>query len=225
MNKRKVGSVLIWSFLAVLIAGVILQLAGISPATNGSLALLIVGAILAVIGFVFLITIVGIRNGLVRMKNKVEESLALVDIQLKNRFDLIPNLVNVVKGYAEHEKSVFTQVTKLRNLALKTNEEKEKIDCANKILPLMKTIFAVSENYPELKASSVFKNLMEELSFVEDRIAAARRIYDSNVNIYNTKIEVFPQDLIANLFGFEKVEYFRIDTNEKGNVEVKFEEE
>ena len=89
----------------------------------------------------------------------------------------------------------------------------------------MKTIFAVSENYPELKASSVFKNLMEELSFVEDRIAAARRIYDSNVNIYNTKIEVFPQDLIANLFGFEKVEYFRIDTNERGNVEVKFEEE
>ncbi|MBR1890526.1 MAG: LemA family protein [Clostridia bacterium] len=223
MNKRKVGSAIILSFLALLIVGVILALAGIPLATGGSPVLLIVGGVLSVVGFVLLITIVAMRNGFVRMKNMVEESLALIDIQLKNRFDLIPNLVNTVKGYAEHEKSVFTQVTKLRNLALKTEDEKEKIDCANKIVPLMKTIFAVSENYPELKSNEAFRNLMEELSSVEDRIAAARRIYDSNVNIYNSKVEAFPQDLIARLFGFEKVEYFKIATNERNNVEVNLE--
>lgn len=225
MNRRKIGAALIWSFLALLVVGVILELVGIPLATNGNPALLIVGAVFALIGFILLITIVGIRNGLVKMKNKVDESLALVDIQLKNRFDLIPNLVETVKGYAAHEKKTFTAVTKLRNLALKTTDEKEKIDCANKTLPLMKTIVAVAEDYPDLKADSVFKKLMEELTYVEDRIAAARRIYDSNVNIYNTKVEVFPQDLIAKIFGFEKVEYFKIDTNEKNKIDVRFEEE
>ena len=225
MNRRKIGAALIWSFLALLVVGVILELVGIPLATNGNPALLIVGAVFALIGFILLITIVGIRNGLVKMKNKVDESLALVDIQLKNRFDLIPNLVETVKGYAAHEKKTFTAVTKLRNLALKTTDEKEKIDYANKTLPLMKTIVAVAEDYPDLKADSVFKKLMEELTYVEDRIAAARRIYDSNVNIYNTKVEVSPQDLIAKLFGFEKVEYFKIDTNEKNKIDVRFEEE
>ena len=225
MNRRKIGAALIWSFLALLVVGVILELVGIPLATNGNPALLIVGAVFALIGFILLITIVGIRNGLVKMKNKVDESLALVDIQLKNRFDLIPNLVETVKGYAAHEKKTFTAVTKLRNLALKTTDEKEKIDCANKRLPLMKTIIAVAEDYPDVKADSVFKKLMEELTYVEDRIAAARRIYDSNVNIYNTKVEVFPQDLIAKIFGFEKVEYFKIDTNEKNKIDVRFEEE
>ena len=225
MNRRKIGAALIWSFLALLVVGVILELVGIPLATNGNPALLIVGAVFALIGFILLMTIVGIRNGLVKMKNKVDESLALVDIQLKNRFDLIPNLVETVKGYAAHEKKTFTAVTKLRNLALKTTDEKEKIDCANKRLPLMKTIIAVAEDYPDVKADSVFKKLMEELTYVEDRIAAARRIYDSNVNIYNTKVEVFPQDLIAKIFGFEKVEYFKIDTNEKNKIDVRFEEE
>jgi len=183
-------------------------------------ALTIAGAVLAFLGFVGLIFIISSRNTMVRYKHKVSEALALIDIQLKTRFDLIPNLVNVVKGYAKHEKETFAEVIKLRNLALKTEDEKETIDLANKAVPLMKNIIAISEDYPELKASKLFLNLMEQLEEIEDKIVAARRIYDSNVNIYNTKLEVFPHNLIASMFGFEKEKLFRIDANEKINVNV-----
>lgn len=214
MNTK--GKVLLSIIGALALAGLVLLFVGLGTV----LILTIVGAVLAFINVVMLLFVVVSRNMMIRYKNKVKEALALVDIQLKQRFDLIPNLVNVVKGYAKHEKEVLTEVTKLRNLALKTIDEKKTIELANKAVPLMKTLIAVSENYPELKANKVFQNLMEELVYVEDKIVAARRMYDSNVNLYNTKVEVFPDNLVASTFGFEKEELFKIDANEKINIEI-----
>jgi LemA protein len=214
MNTK--GKVLLSIIGTLALAGLVLLFVGLGTV----LILTIVGAVLAFINVVMLLFVVVSRNMMIRYKNKVKEALALVDIQLKQRFDLIPNLVNVVKGYAKHEKEVLTEVTKLRNLALKSTDEKETIKLANKAVPLMKTLIAVSENYPELKANKVFQNLMEELVYVEDKIVAARRMYDSNVNLYNTKVEVFPDNLVASTFGFEKEELFKIDANEKINIEI-----
>ena len=216
MNTK--GKVVLSVIGVLALASLVLLFIGLAVGTP----LIIAGAVLTFINLVILLFVVISRNMMVRYKNKVKEALALVDIQLKQRFDLIPNLVNVVKGYAAHEKEVLTEVTKLRNLALKTTDEKEKIDLANKAVPLMKTLIAVSENYPELKASKVFQNLMEELVYIEDKIVAARRIYDSNVNLYNTKVEVFPDNLVASAFGFEKEELFRIEANEKINIDIAF---
>ena len=198
------------------VLGLVLLIVGVSVATW----LVVLGAVLAFFGFVGIIFIISSRNTMVRYKHKVSEALALIDIQLKLRFDLIPNLVNTVKGYAKHEKESFEEVIKLRNLALKSEDEKETIDLANKAVPLMKSIIAISEDYPELKASKLYLNLMEQLEEVEDKIVAARRIYDSNVNIYNTKLDVFPHNLVASMFGFEKEKLFRIDANEKVNIDV-----
>ena len=213
--KTKRGLVIgLVSFQFVL--GLVLLIVGVSVATW----LIVLGAVLAFFGFVGIIFIISSRNTMVRYKHKVSEALALIDIQLKLRFDLIPNLVNTVKGYAKHEKETFEEVIKLRNLALKSEDEKETIDLANKAVPLMKNIIAISEDYPELKASKLYLNLMEQLEEVEDKIVAARRIYDSNVNIYNTKLDVFPHNLVASMFGFEKEKLFRIDANEKVNIDV-----
>ena len=216
MKAKRALVIGLFSFQFVL--GLVLLIIG-APAVDGA-AMAIAGGVLTFFGFVGLVFIISSRNTMVRYKHKVSEALALIDIQLKLRFDLIPNLVNTVKGYAKHEKETFAEVIKLRNLALKTEDEKETIDLANKTVPLMKNIIAISEDYPELKASKLFLNLMEQLEEVEDKIVAARRIYDSNVNIYNTKLEVFPHNLIASMFGFEKEKLFRIDANEKININV-----
>ena len=216
MNTK--GKVVISIISALALVGLIVLFVGLA----GMKACLIIGAVLLSVNLFMLLFVIVSRNMMIRYKHKVKEALALVDIQLKQRFDLIPNLVNVVKGYAEHEKKVLTEVTKLRNLALKTNDEKETIELANKAVPLMKTLIAVSENYPDLKANRVFQNLMEELVYVEDKIVAARRIYDSNVNLYNTRVEVFPDLLVAKAFGFEKEELFKIEANEKINIDIAF---
>jgi LemA protein len=157
---------------------------------------------------------VGKHNEIIRYKNKVKESFALIDVQLKLRFDLIPNLVSVVKKYAEHEKEVLTEITKLRKQAVESTIEKEKIEYANKIVPQIKNIVAISENYPDLKANTLFKSLMEQLVDVEDRIASARRIYDSNVSVYNMAIEQFPNSFVAKTYGFEREEMFKIESGE-----------
>ena len=175
---------------------------------------IIVGIILFVLAILLLIFVVVGYNKMVRYKNKVKESLALIDIQLKLRFDLIPNLVNVVKGYTEHEKEVLTEVVKLRNLALSSENEEQKIEYANKLVPYLKSVVAIAEGYPDIKSSSLFKNLMEQLVDVEDRIVASRRIYDSNVNLYNTIIETFPNNILAFLFEFDNEKMFKIDAGE-----------
>lgn len=171
--------------------------------------------VLAVLFFILFIMVVVVYNQMVSHRNKVRESFALIDIQLKMRFDLIPNLVETVKGYTKHEEKVFKSISKLRNAALKTTDEKEKLECANKMLPMMRNVIAIAENYPELKSQTLYQDLMEQLSDIEDRIAASRRIYDINVNEYNTLIEKFPNSLFAKSFGFARTELFKIDTAEK----------
>lgn len=175
---------------------------------------MVLGIVLIAGAAVLLIFLIADYNKVVRYRNKIKESFALIDIQLKLRFDLIPNLVNTVKGYAKHEKEVITEITKLRKLATETEDQKEKLEYANKLVPHMKNLIAVAESYPELKASALYKSLMEQLVEIEDRIVAARRIYDSNVNIYNTAIEVFPNNLTAKIFGFKREEMFKIDAGE-----------
>ena len=179
--------------------------------------ILIVGIVL------FLIIFIVIKyNKLVKYKNKIDQALGLVDIQLKMRFDLIPNLVNTVKGYAKHEKEVFTQTIKLRNKAASATDEKEKLQLANQLVPKVKDILMIAEDYPKLKSEALFKSLQEQLVDIEDRLVAARRIYDSNVNAYNTLIESFPSNLIAKLFKHKKAELFKIDANESLNHNIKF---
>ena len=128
----------------------------------------------------------------------------------------------MVKGYARHERAVFKEITKLRNLATLATTEEDKLDYANKIVPKMREIVALAEDYPDIKADALFKSLMAELVIVEDKIVAARRFYDSNVSIYNTKLDIFPNNIIASVFRYERLEMFRIDAGEKINTIVKF---
>lgn len=175
----------------------------------------VLGGILIGIAILLLVFVVFVYNKLVNYKNKVKESLSLVDIQLKLRFDLIPNLVETVKSYARHEKELFAEIARIRSMAIDAQNEEEKLEYANKLVPQMKTLVAIAENYPELKANTLFKNLMEQLVDIEDRLVSARRIYSSNVNIYNTSLQVFPQNLVATAFNFTSEPLFQIEAGEK----------
>jgi len=170
--------------------------------------------------------VVGSFNRLVVLKNRVKEAWADIDVQLKRRYNLIPNLVETVKGYASHEKGVFESVTKARAAALSaegTGDPKKVAAAENQLTGTLKTLFAVSESYPDLKASNNFVELQRELRDTEDKIQASRRFYNRNVRDFNTKTEMFPMSIIASMFKFEKREFFEIeDTKEKENVEVKF---
>lgn len=175
---------------------------------------------LFVLAAVLLIYVVSNYNKIVKYKNKVKQGLALVDVQLKLRFDLVPNLTRLVKKYCEHEKELIKEVTQIRKQAVEAVSEKEKIVQANHLMKSMKNMLAVAEGYPQLKADKLFSKFMEELISVEDRISAARRIYDSNVNEYNTLIQTFPNSIIAKIFMFTEEELFQIDTGEKINIDV-----
>ncbi len=170
--------------------------------------------------------VIGSFNRFVVLRNRVKEAWADIDVQLKRRYDLIPNLVETVKGYASHEKGVFESVTKARAEALSaeaTGDPKKVAAAENQLTGTLKTLFAVSESYPDLKASNNFIELQRELRDTEDKIQASRRFYNRNVRDFNTKIEMFPMSIIASMFKFEKREFFEIeDTKEKENVEVKF---
>lgn len=180
----------------------------------------VIGVVLAILGLVLLCWLIAGYNKLVSYRNKVNESLSLIDVQLKQRFDLIPNLVNTVKGYAKHEQEVFTQIAELRSKALLATEEKDVIELSNQSLSKLKQIIAIAEDYPTLQADSLYRSLMEELVLIEDKIVACRRFYDSNVNLYNTTIEVWPSNILANIFGHTKMELFRIDAGERININV-----
>lgn len=180
--------------------------------------------ILGVIIFLVFILIL-IYNGLIRMRNRAEEAWSDIDVQLKRRYNLIPNLVSTVKGYAKHEAKTLENVTNLRNQAmagqdadLKTRAENE-----NMLSSTLKSIFALSENYPDLKANQNFLELQNELSDTENKIQAARRFYNSTVMEYNTKIETIPSNIVAGAFSFKKKELFELeDEEQRENVEVKF---
>lgn len=162
-------------------------------------------------------------NGLVRRHYRVKESWSDIDAQLKRRYDLIPNLIEAIKGYMAHERTVFEKVTEARTKAIGANTKEEKLGAENILSGTLKTLFAVSENYPELKANANFLDLQRELADTENKIQAARRFYNGNVMDYNVKIETFPTNLIAGAFKFKKEEFFGLEsTAEKEPVKVKF---
>ena len=180
----------------------------------------VLAIVLFVAAGILLIYFISVYNKIVKYKNKVKQGLALVDVQLKLRFDLVPNLTRLVKKYCQHEKEIIKEVTQIRKQAIEAVGEKEKITQANHLMKSMKNMLAVAEGYPELKADKLFNNFIEELISIEDRISAARRIYDSNVNEYNTTIQTFPNSMIAKIFKFEEEELFQIETGEKINIAV-----
>lgn len=154
--------------------------------------------------------IVFVFNGLIRLRNRAKEAWADIDVQLKRRYDLIPNLVATVQGYASHEKEVFQKVTEARTRAMGAQTMKEHSDAENFLSQTLKSLFAVVENYPDLKASQNFLELQRELTDTEDKVQAARRFYNGNVRDLNIKIEIFPANIIANLFNFKKMDFFEI---------------
>ncbi|EKD24024.1 MAG: LemA family protein [uncultured bacterium] len=183
--------------------------------TTTNIILLVVGLLIVWIVLAF--------NGLVRLRFRVREAWSDIEVQLKRRYDLIPNLIETVKGYMTHEKDVFEKVTQARAQSLSAKGHTEKGAAESELSGTLKTLFAVSENYPDLKANANFMELQRELSDTENKIQAARRFYNGNVMEYNTKIHVFPTNVIAKLFGFLIEEFFQLDNDAaKEPVAVKF---
>ena len=177
--------------------------------------------ILIILGVIAL-WIVLVFNRLVTLKNRVKEAWADIEVQLKRRYNLIPNLVETVKGYAAHEREVFEKVTEARTRAMGAKTMKEKAESENMLSNTLKSLFAVAENYPQLKASENFQKLQDELTDAEDKIQAARRFYNNNVRDFNIKTESFPSNIIAKMFGFKKAEFFEIDEGVKEVPKVQF---
>lgn len=161
-------------------------------------------------------------NGLVILRERIKEALSNIDVQLKRRTDLIPNLIETVKGYAKHEKEVFENVTKARSALMGAGTLPEKAAAENQLTGALKSLFAVAEAYPDLKASDNFKSLQEELTDTENKISYSRQFYNSNVLDYNAKIQTFPANLIATRFGFTQKEFFEAKDSEKKEVKVQF---
>lgn len=180
--------------------------------------LIVLIILVVVVGGLFLLS----YNGLVGLRNKIEAAYAQIDVQLNRRHDLIPNLVETVKGYATHEKGTLEAVIQARNTAMSATGIADKAEAENMISGALKSIFALSEAYPDLKANTNFQQLQTELSSTEDRIAYARQYYNDNVRAYNTKIQVFPSVVVANMFNFDEREYFKTDDDSRGPVAVDF---
>ncbi len=184
--------------------------------------------ILVGVGVIILLWIIGAFNSLVRLKNRVNEAWSDIDVQLKRRYDLIPNLIEAVKGATKHESETLMKVTEARTAAMNTHDSKDatleqKAKAENMLSGALKTIFALSENYPDLKANQNFLQLQDELSDTENKIQASRRFYNGNVRDFNIKIETFPSNMIAGMFGFKIREFFEVsDAKERDNVKVKF---
>ncbi len=175
-------------------------------------------AIVVVIGLYVMLT----YNGLVALRNKIENAWAQIDVQLKRRYDLIPNLVETVKGYAAHERETLDAVVKARNIAMSASGPQQQAQAENMISGALKSIFALSEAYPDLKANQSFLSLQEELAGTEGRIAYARQYYNDSVYRYNTKIQSFPANVLAGQFKFAQREYFEVDDQARGPVAVDF---
>lgn len=174
-------------------------------------------AILFLFGLIAVLVIwfIAVYNGLIRLKVRTDEAWSDIDVQLKRRYDLIPNLVNTVKGYAAHESGVFEKVTEARAKAMNAGTAAEKGQAENVLAGTLKTLFAVAENYPELKANTNFLELQRELSDTENKIQASRRFYNGNVRDLNTKIQVFPDSIVAGMLKIEKREFFEIEEAEQ----------
>ncbi len=179
--------------------------------------------VILVVAVVVVLWLAGSFNSLVRSRNRVKESWSDIDVQLKRRYDLIPNLVETVKGYAAHEKDVFERVIKARSVAMGAKTVGEKGEAENMLSGALKNLFALAEAYPTLRASENFSKLQDELADTENKIQAARRFYNSNVLVLNTKIEQVPTNIVASVFGFKKEMFFEVGSaEEKKPVKVSF---
>lgn len=167
--------------------------------------------------FILIVIFIAIYNGLIKSRIRVREGWADIDVQLKRRFDLIPNLVNTVKGYADHEREVLESVTNARSAAMQAGTIGDRQEKENMLSDALKSLFAVSENYPDLKASQNFLDLQRELADTENKIQAARRFYNSTVMNYNTKIATVPINIIANMFRFQPEPFFKVEVEEERN--------
>jgi LemA protein len=180
----------------------------------------------AVIGILVLLAIFFIvtYNGLVQLRQRVQNAWSQVDVQLKRRYDLIPNLVNTVKGYASHEKETLEEITRARSAAMAAGSVADQSRAENLLSGALRSLFAVAENYPELKANTNFLQLQEELSQTEDKIAYSRQFYNDTVQKFNTKLELFPTNLVAGMLGFGKADYFTLqgEPDARQAVQVKF---
>lgn len=169
-----------------------------------------------IVGIVIVVVLwlVALYNGLITLKNRTDEAWSDIDVQLKRRYDLIPNLIETVKGYAKHEKDLFTEVTKARTAAINAKGVESKGQSEGILSQALKSVFAVAENYPELKASENFKALQDELSDTENKIEAARRFYNGNVRDFNIRIQRFPDSMFANSLGFKSRPFFELEAAE-----------
>lgn len=179
------------------------------------------------IGVVIILVVVGgwllfTYNHLVTLRNRVREAWSQIDVQLKRRSSLIPNLVEAVKGYMKHEKGVLEEVTKARTSLMNAKDPHQAADADNMLTGALKSLFAVSENYPQLKASENFKQLQDEISDTETKVAAARQFYNTNVLDLNNSLETVPSMWVGSMFGFQKQEFFKATEEEKADVNVKF---
>jgi LemA protein len=181
-------------------------------------------ALLIILGIVVLLVIfvIGLYNSLVSLRNRIENAWAQIDVQLKRRYDLIPNLVETVKGYASHERETLEKVIQARNMAVSATGVEGQAQAENMLTGALKSLFALSEAYPDLKANQNFMQLQEELTGTEGRIAYARQFYNDSVYKYNTKIQSFPAVIIAGMFRFTEREYFEADDESRGPVQVQF---
>lgn len=180
-------------------------------------------AVPIVIIVILILAVIVCYNGLVKQRNDVKNAWSQIDVQLQRRFDLIPNLVETVKGYMNHEEKVLTQVTELRSSWSGAKTVKEKAELSNQLSSSLKSIMAISEGYPDLKASENFLQLQSELRNTEDKLSSSREYYNGVVTSYNTKLEVIPTNIIASIFNFKAEELFKIDSPEvKQNVKVSF---
>ena len=179
-------------------------------------------ALYVIIGIAIILVIYTLLtyNSLIKSNNFVKEAFSTMDIYLKKRWDLIPNLVEIVKGYAKHEKEIFNQITSLRANSYDTLSTGKKININEQLTQEISKIMLISENYPDLKASENFLQLSHELSKIEDEIANSRKYYNGTVRILNNKIQMFPNNIIANIFGFKPANMFEANADEKNNVKV-----
>ena len=183
--------------------------------------MMVIGIILGIIAII-LIYVFTTYNGLIRLRNKVEEGFSTMDVYLKKRWDLIPNLVETVKGYAKHEKETLDEVMKVRAGSYDGMSDDEKIDANNKLSQNITKLLAVAENYPDLKANDSFRDLTGQLTKVEEDIAQSRKYYNGTVRIFNDKVQMFPSNIVANMLGFKPRKMFETSEEERQNVQVKF---
>lgn len=190
--------------------------------STGIILGIVFGAI-ALVAIIIVIWAIAVYNTFVRLRNGIEEAFSTMDVYLKKRYDLIPNLVETVKGYAKHENEALTNIIAARNAAMTATDPQERMEKENVLTGTLKSLFALNESYPQLKADTHFTEMMNELRSIEDEITSSRKYYNGIVKQYNTKREVFPTSIIANWKKFEKKPLFEVDApEERKNVKVQF---